>query len=124
RKATAPEREILSRYSGFGGLKCILNPARTLEDASRWKKSELDLFPPVADLHRIIRENAPDEKMYNRYVDSLKQSVLTAFYTPPVVVESIAQALRNSGVTPARLLEPSAGTGAFVAAFNPENSVE
>lgn len=124
RKATASEREILSRYSGFGGLKCILNPARTLDDASRWKKSELELFPLVADLHRIIRENAPDERTYNRYADSLKQSVLTAFYTPPAVVESIAHALRNNGVTPARLLEPSAGTGAFVAAFNPENSVE
>lgn len=122
RRATVSEREILSRYSGFGGLKCILNPARTLEDASRWSKSELDLFPQVADLHRVIREYAENEKMYNRYVDSLKQSVLTAFYTPPAVVESIAHALRNSGVTPARLLEPSAGTGAFVAAFTPENS--
>lgn len=124
RRATSSERDILSRYSGFGGLKCILNPARTLDDASRWKKFELDLFPQVADLHRLIRENTPDERTYNRYVDSLKQSVLTAFYTPPVIVESIAHALRNSGVTPARLLEPSAGTGAFVAAFNPGNSAE
>ena len=122
RRATVSERETLSRYSGFGGLKCILNPARTLEDASRWSKSELDLFPQVADLHRVIREYAENEKIYNRYVDSVKQSVLTAFYTPPSVVESIAHALRNSGVTPARLLEPSAGTGAFVAAFTPENS--
>lgn len=124
RKATASEREILSRYSGFGGLKCILNPARTLEDASRWTKSELDLFLQVTDLHRLIRENSQDERTYNRYVDSLKQSVLTAFYTPPVVVKSLAQTLRNHGITPARLLEPSAGTGIFVDAFNPENSVE
>ena len=124
RHATVSEREILSRYSGFGGLKCILNPANTLEDASRWKKSELDLFSSVADLHRVIREYAGNEKIYNRYADSLKQSVLTAFYTPPVIVESIVHALRNSGVTPARLLEPSAGTGVFVAAFNPGNSVE
>ena len=124
RKATASEREILSRYSGFGGLKCILNPARTLEDASRWNKSELDLFPQVADLHRLIRENTPDERTNNRYVDSLKQSVLTAFYTPPAVVKSLAQTLRNHGITPTRLLEPSAGTGIFVEAFNPGNSVE
>lgn len=124
RKATASEREILSRYSGFGGLKCILNPARTLEDSSRWNKSELDLFPQVADLHRLIRENSQDERTYNRYMDSLKQSVLTAFYTPPAVVESLAQTLRNHGITPTRLLEPSAGTGIFVDAFNPGNSVE
>ncbi len=124
RKATASEREILSRYGGFGGLKCILNPARTLEDTARWTKSELDLFPQVADLHRLIRENSQDERTYNRYMDSLKQSVLTAFYTPPAVVESLAQTLRNHGITPARLLEPSAGTGIFVDAFNPGNSVE
>ncbi len=123
RKATVSEHEILSRYSGFGGLKCILNPAQTPVDAARWKKSELDLFPQVADLHRLIRENTPDERTYNRYVDSLKQSVLTAFYTPPEVVGSLAQSLRNHGITPTRLLEPSAGTGAFVDAFNPENSV-
>lgn len=122
RKATPSEREILSRYSGFGGLKCILNPARSLEDAAHWKPSELELFPQVAELHRIIREHADNERLYNRYVDSLKQSVLTAFYTPPQVVESIARTLRNSGVTPARLLEPSAGTGAFVEAFTPKNS--
>ena len=60
REAVPAEREILSRYSGFGGLKCILNPARTLEDASRWAKSEMELFPLVAELHRIIRELASD----------------------------------------------------------------
>lgn len=124
RRATSSEQEVISRYNGFGGLKCILNPARTLEDASLWKKSELDLFPLVAEMHRIIREYAENEKAYNRYMDSLKQSVLTAFYTPPIIVESIAHALRNNGITPSRLLEPSAGTGAFVAAFNPEKSVE
>lgn len=122
RRATDAEREILQRYSGFGGLKCILNPARTPEDVSRWKKSELDLFPLVSELHRTIREYAESEKMYNRYVDSLKNSILTAFYTPPVIVESIAEVLRNSGVTPTRLLDPSAGTGAFVAAFTSGNS--
>lgn len=124
REAVPAEREILSRYSGFGGLKCILNPARTLEDASRWAKSEMELFPLVAELHRIIREQSPDEKRYNRYMDSLKQSVLTAFYTPPALVESLASVLRKHGITPARLLEPSAGTGAFVEAFTSGNSVE
>ena len=39
------EREILGRYNGFGGLKCVLNPASTLADRSRWAKSELELFP-------------------------------------------------------------------------------
>ena len=39
RTATTEERAILQRYCGFGGLKCILNPAKELTDAVRWAKS-------------------------------------------------------------------------------------
>ena len=82
RTPTERERALLERYCGFGGLKCILNPARELADAARWAKSDLELFAPTVELHRIIRENSKDETEYKRYVDSLKASVLTAFYTP------------------------------------------
>lgn len=83
RAATPDEREVLSRYCGFGGLKCILNPAETIMDSARWSKSDREMFPMVAELHRIVRENSTDEREYKRYIDSLKSSVLTAFYTPP-----------------------------------------
>ena len=43
RTATTEERAILQRYCGFGGLKCILNPAKELTDAVRWAKSDLEL---------------------------------------------------------------------------------
>lgn len=56
RKATGAERMILSRYCGFGGLKCILNPAQTEANKTYWTKSELDLFPLVSELHGLIRE--------------------------------------------------------------------
>ena len=46
RTATAEERAVLQKYCGFGGLKCILNPARELTDAVRWAKSDLELFAP------------------------------------------------------------------------------
>ena len=82
RTATTEERAILQRYCGFGGLKCILNPAKELTDAVRWAKSDLELFAPTVELHRLIRENSKDETEYKRFVDSLKASVLTAFYTP------------------------------------------
>ena len=36
RQATPEEKEILSRYCGFGGLKCILNPATNLSDTAQW----------------------------------------------------------------------------------------
>ena len=114
RTPTARERVLLERYCGFGGLKCILNPARELTDAVHWAKSDLDLFAPTIELHRLIRENSRDEREYKSYVDSLKSSVLTAFYTPAEVTGAITEALYDRKVRPDHVLEPSAGTGAFV----------
>ena len=117
RAATPEERERLARYCGFGGLKCILNPASDLTDAVQWAKSDLDLFPMTAELHRLIRENSASENEYKRYIDSLKSSVLTAFYTPTAVTEALADTLHDHHVRPLRMLEPSAGHGAFLEAF-------
>ena len=114
RTPTEAERGTLRSYCGFGGLKCILNPAKELTDAVHWAKSDLELFAPTAELHRLIRENSRDETEYKRYVDSLKGSVLTAFYTPKEITDTLAGVLAGHGVVPARLLEPSAGMGAFV----------
>ena len=94
RSATPEEREIISRYCGFGGLKCILNPASSLTDAVDWAKSDLELFPMTVELHRLIRDNSKDDTEYKRYVDSLK--------------------LKEYNVTPSKVLEPSAGMGAFI----------
>ena len=80
-----------------------------------WAKSDLELFAPTVELHRIIRENSRDETEYKRYVDSLKASVLTAFYTPQAVADTIADVLHDKKVRPKLVLEPSAGMGAFIA---------
>ena len=114
RAATAEEQAILRKYCGFGGLKCILNPARELTDAVHWAKSDLELFAPTVELHRLIRENSRDDMEYKRFVDSLKASVLTAFYTPKEITGTIADVLADYSVRPSRVLEPSAGVGAFV----------
>ena len=114
RTPTARERALLERYCGFGGLKCILNPARELTDAVHWAKSDLELFAPTVELHRLIRENSRDEAEYRRYVDSLKASVLTAFYTPQAIADTIADVLHDRKVRPRLVLEPSAGMGAFI----------
>ena len=114
RTPTARERVLLERYCGFGGLKCILNPARELTDAVHWAKSDLELFAPTVELHRLIRENSRDETEYRRYVDSLKASVLTAFYTPQAIADTIADVLHDRKVRPRLVLEPSAGMGAFI----------
>ena len=55
RTPTARERLLLERYCGFGGLKCILNPARELTDAVHWAKSDLELFAPTVELHMLLR---------------------------------------------------------------------
>ena len=114
RTPTARERLLLERYCGFGGLKSILNPARELTDAVHWAKSDLELFAPTVELHRLLRENTKDETEYKRYMDAMKQSVLTAFYTPPEIIGTIADVLHEHGIRPDRVLEPSAGVGAFV----------
>ena len=114
RTATAEEQAILRKYCGFGGLKCILNPAKELTDAVHWAKSDLELFAPTVELYRLVREHSKDETEYKRYVDAMKQSVLTAFYTPPEITGTIADVLHEHGIRPDRVLEPSAGVGAFV----------
>ena len=114
RTPTERERVLLERYCGFGGLKCILNPAWELTDAVHWAKSDLELFAPTVELHRIIRENSRDDMEYKRYTDSLKASVLTAFYTPQAITDTIADVLHDRKVRPRLVLEPSAGMGAFI----------
>ena len=121
RTPTERERALLERYCGFGGLKCILNPARELADAVHWVKSDLELFAPTVELHRIIRENSRDETEYKRYMDSLKASVLTAFYTPQAITDTIVDVLHDKKVRPKLVLEPSAGMGAFIAPVLSDN---
>jgi N12 class adenine-specific DNA methylase len=107
RQATAREREILAGYSGFGAIKEILDPLSTNGSAN----------PLINELHDVIRENTRDEKEYKRCLDGLKDSILTAFYTSPEVVNALAGAFIDNGIKLSRLLDPSAGTGIFAQAF-------
>ena len=61
-----------------------------------------------------MREYSKDEKEYKAYVQSLKNSVLTAFYTPEPVVTAMQESLQVPGIRPGRFLDPSAGTGMFI----------
>jgi N12 class adenine-specific DNA methylase len=113
----ALEREILRRYAGFGGLKCILNDANDLADAVKWSKSDIELFAPTVELRRLIHDYSKDDREFAAYMDSLKASVLTAFYTPAPVIDAIASSLKANGVVVKSFLEPSAGQGAFIDSF-------
>ena len=121
RTPTTEELDALRGYCGFGGLKCILYPAANLSDSTKWPKSEMPLFTQTMELHSLLRENAQSEQEYKRYVDSLKSSVLTAFYTPNVFVNTLIDTFNYFGIVPEKVLEPSSGIGVFVDAVKQKN---
>ncbi|WP_290397007.1 N-6 DNA methylase, partial [uncultured Duncaniella sp.] len=114
---TAEEIAVLRKYAGFGGLKCILNDANELADAAKWSKSDIELFAPTVELRRLIHDYSRDDKEFNRYMESLKASTLTAFYTDNRIVDAISDALKFQGVEIKSFLEPSAGQGGFIDSF-------
>ena len=65
-------------------------------------------------MHELLREYSKDEKEYKAYVQSLKSSVLTAFYTPEPLVAAMQESLQVPEIRPERFLDPSAGTGMFI----------
>ncbi len=113
RTATEAEQEILRSYSGFGAIKEVLEELPL--------KRNTHLTPLIEELHAVLKENSANDAAYKRYFDSLKASVLTAFYTPPQVTEAIVRILHDQGIQPHRLLEPSAGVGAFVDEIHRQN---
>ena len=89
RLATPEEQEVLARYVGWGGLADCFD-----ERHSKY-----------AELKALLTEE--------EYA-AARESTLTAFYTPPVVIRSIYQALTNMGFQTGNLLEPSCGIGNFI----------
>lgn len=88
----------MMQYSGFGGLKFVLNPVENEIAINHWRKNEHELFPFTQELHQFLKDNATDEKKYRKYVDSMRSSVLTAFYTPPLVIDAISTTFKENGV--------------------------
>lgn len=93
RFATPQEQEILSKYVGWGGL-----PQAFDEKDYSWSNEY------------SILKNLLDEKDYSQ----ARESTLTAFYTPPVVIRSMYKALENMGLKTGNILEPSCGVGNFI----------
>src|SRR5690606_16662983 len=92
-------------------------------DINHWRKTDHDLFPLTQQLHQLLRENSEDEKQYQSYVNSMKSSVLTAFYTPPPVIDAISEALQQTGINIEKFLEPSAGIGSFIESFSNDQNL-
>lgn len=93
RLANKEEQEILSKYVGWGGLPDVFD-----ENKDNWSKE-----------YNELKEILTDDEY-----KSARASTLTAFYTPPIVINAIYNALKNMGVEQANILEPSCGTGNFL----------
>ncbi len=112
---SAEDIASLKNYSGFGGIKAILYPYGSPEE---WQtdganKEDLKLYKDIIQLHDLLKENY-SEKEYKEIVGSLRNSVLTAFYTPDIVSKTLYTALSKQGIDPKRMYEPSAGSGVFI----------
>ena len=93
RFATPDEQIILSKYVGWGGI-----PEAFDERADSWRTE-------YGMLKNIL---SPEEYA------SARESTLTAFYTPPAVVNGIYKALEQMGFREGNILEPSCGIGNFI----------
>ncbi|MFP5439091.1 MAG: helicase-related protein [Bacteroidia bacterium] len=105
----------LKRYAGFGGIKAILYPRG---DEKSWRDmgatdGDVKLHPDMMRFHSLLEERF-DKKDYDAVIGSLRNSVLTAFYTPDFVPRVLYETLKEKGVQPKKLYEPSAGAGVFI----------
>ena len=121
RTANDDERAVLRKYSGFGGLKFILNPAGSRDDIQYWKTSDRPYFSQTRELFDIIHEYAADENEEREIIASIKRSVNTAFYTPAPVIDGIVAGLVDGKIKVSTMLDPSAGIGKFGDAFKAKN---
>ena len=92
RLATPEEQEVLSRYVGWGGLSMAFD-----EHNAAWAEEFKELYASLS----------PEEYR------AAMESTLTAFYTPPVVIKAMYDALDRMGFSQGNILEPSCGTGNF-----------
>ena len=99
RLATPEEQETLAKYVGWGGLSMAFD-----ENNAAWAEEFKELYASLS----------PEEYR------AAKESTLTAFYTPPVVIKAMYEALDRLGFSQGNILEPSCGTGNFFGLL-PEN---
>ena len=88
RAATPEEQEILSRYTGWGGLPEAFDEGRSRND----------------ELKALLNEEE---------YKAARESVLNAHYTQPLVIEKMYDIFDNLGFCGGNLLEPAMGVGNF-----------
>lgn len=89
RSATAEEQAVLAQYVSWGGLADFFDEKN----------------PRYAELKELLTDA--------EYA-AARESTLTAFFTPPVVIRGIYAALGQMGFTQGNILEPACGIGNFL----------
>ena len=102
RTATKEEQEALSQYVGWGGLADAFDSNKTA-----WSEEYVTLKNLLSD---------------SEYA-SARESTLTAFYTPPVVIKSIYQAISKMGFTEGNVCDPACATGNFLGLLPEEHEI-
>lgn len=112
RKPSESDIEVLRKFNGFGGLKFLLYP-----EGFVWPKADLPYRQQTQELLDLLRDNSVDNAEYMRYVQSIKNSILTGFYTPAPQVKAIAEIFKANGIDVKNFLDPSSGKGVFIDYF-------
>ena len=111
----ATQIESLQKYSGFGGIKAILYPNAAKDEWAKLNATDEDLrlYAKIMELHKVLQEHLSNQQ-YKETIQSIKNSVLTAFYTPQVVPQTLYATLKEKGFQPKNVYEPSGGAGIFI----------
>ena len=109
------DNAALSSYAGFGGIKAVMFPDGDIESwiSSSASEADLRLYEPIKELRGILKSHF-NEHEYKEIITSLKHSVLTAYYTPEIIPQTLYKAISDTGISPQRIYEPSAGAGIFI----------
>lgn len=87
-------QEVLAKYVGWGGLSDVFDESKE----GQWKEARA-----------FLKENlTPFE------YETARESTLTAFYTPKVVIDGVYKTLSDMGFKSGNILEPSMGVGNFI----------
>ena len=93
RFATPEEQQLLAQYVGWGGI-----PEAFDENNAAWQSEYNELSQLLSDAE----------------YQSARESTLTAFYTPPVVISAIYKVMEQMEFKEGNILEPSCGIGNFI----------
>ena len=120
RTATQEEKQVLAQYSGFGGIKDVLD----LGTDKPLDKEVSELLNRLLDALRTLAGD--NEAACRSLVESIKSSVLTAFYTPQFLIDAVAAQIHKTfsanGLQMQSFLEPSAGIGGFPPLVHPRTT--